>query len=153
MTSHQRNGGRPTKYHPSYCDRVVEYGRAGKSRAWIAAELGVVKQTLLNWASENPEFLDALEYANTLSQQWWEDAGQSGMTADKFNNGVWSRSMAARFPEDWREKVAHVGDRTEDPIQQSITLDADAFTRRIIGAASRASEGSEVGRPEPADQG
>jgi hypothetical protein len=37
------------------------------------------------------------------SQLWWEDAGQNGMTADKFNASVWSRSMAARFPDDWRE--------------------------------------------------
>lgn len=95
---------RPTKYKPEFCEQVIEYGRQGKSRTWIAAQLGVVPVTLSNWESDFPDFLCAMEYALVLSQQWWEDSGQTGMTADKFNNGVWSRSMSARFPREWREK-------------------------------------------------
>lgn len=97
--------GRPTKYDPAYCERVLEWGRLGKSKAWMAAEIGVVRQTLEDWGEVHPEFLDALSRAGTLSQQWWEDAGQSGMGADKFNGPVWARSMAARFPDDWREST------------------------------------------------
>ena len=96
-------GGRPTAYDPAYCDDVIEYGRAGKSLTWIATELGVVKQTIHNWMAEHPEFLDAMTRAKELSQRWWEDKGQEGVDADKFNASVWSRSMAARFPDDWRE--------------------------------------------------
>lgn len=44
-----------------------------------------------------------MERAKLEEQRWWEDAGQDGMTADKFNSGVWVRSMAARFSDDWRE--------------------------------------------------
>ncbi|OWQ98009.1 hypothetical protein CDQ91_10340 [Sphingopyxis witflariensis] len=96
-------GGRPTAYDPEYCDAVIEYGKAGKSLTWIATELGVVKQTIHNWMAEHIEFLDAMTRAKELSQRWWEDEGQVGLTADKFNSSVWSRSMAARFPDDWRE--------------------------------------------------
>ena len=98
-------GGRPTDYDPSYCDDVIEYGRKGKSRAWTAAELGICRQTLANWETAHPEFLDAMTRANVLSQQWWEDAGQSGMAADKFNGPVWAKNMANRFREDWRERT------------------------------------------------
>lgn len=94
---------RPTDYKPEFCERVIEWGRLGKSKAWMAAELGVAKSTLQLWEKVHPDFSAALSYAIALSQQWWEDSGQTGMTADKFNNGVWVRSMAARFPEDWRE--------------------------------------------------
>jgi hypothetical protein len=69
----------------------------------MAAKIGVHRHTLENWEKQYPEFLDALSRAKALEQMWWEDAGQDGMTADKFNNGVWSRSMAARFPDEWRE--------------------------------------------------
>lgn len=98
-------GGAPSKYRPEYCERVIEWGKAGKSRAWIAAELGVCKRTLVNWEREQPEFLSAMARAKTLEQQWWEDAGQSGMVLQGFGQSVWSRSMAARFPDDWRERT------------------------------------------------
>jgi len=97
-------GGRPTDYDPAYCAKVIEWGRAGKSRAWICAELGVVRNTLKNWEAAHPEFLIAMERALIEAQRWWEDSGQSGMFTREFNAPIWSRSMAARFPDDWREK-------------------------------------------------
>lgn len=100
--------GRPTDYLPEHCESVIEYGKQGKSVAWMAAELGVHKDTLYQWAKTHPEFSDAFTRAKLESQRWWEDAGQSGLVmapgAGSFNGSVWSRSMAARFPEDWREK-------------------------------------------------
>ncbi len=69
----------------------------------MAAEIGINKDTLYEWESVHPEFSDALTRAMALSQQWWEDKGQSGLDANVFNGGVWSKSMAARFPEDWRD--------------------------------------------------
>jgi hypothetical protein len=95
---------RPTEYKQEYCEQVIEYGKQGKSVAWMAAELGVCKQTLHNWAEAHPEFLDAFTRAKLEAQRWWEDAGQNGMVAPGFNASIWSRSMAARFPEDWREQ-------------------------------------------------
>ena len=59
---------------------------------------------MLLWEKTHPDFSVALERAKTLEQMWWEDAGQDGMIGDKFNGAVWGRSMAARFPDDWREK-------------------------------------------------
>lgn len=146
-------GGRPTDYDPAYCDQVIEYGKQGKSRAWIAAKLDVVHQTLKNWEAVHPEFLEAMTRAAQFSQMWWEDAGQVGMVADKFNSSVWSRSMAARFPNDWREKTAHVGgDDNDPPIKQELTVTADAFTRRILGAHARATAESGAGEAADPDQ-
>lgn len=98
-------GGAPTKYDPLFCEMVIAAGKEGKSRAWIAAHLQVARQTLHNWEKEHPEFLDAMEKAHNLAQAWWEDAGQTGMRQEHFKAAVWSRSMAARFPEDWREEA------------------------------------------------
>ncbi len=100
----RRGGGQPSAYRPEYCDVVVALGREGKSKAQIAARLDVTRVTLDNWADEHPEFFAAIKRALDFSLAWWEDSGQSGMRERGFNAAVWSRSMAARFPADYREE-------------------------------------------------
>lgn len=146
--------GRPTLYDPALCEQVVEYGRQGKSKTWMAAKIGVSRECLYEWDRVHPDFSDALKRAKALEQMWWEDSGQDGMTGDKFNGQVWGRSMSARFPDDWREKVAHVGgDKDDQPIKQEISLDADAFTRRILSANARATIDGGTGEPARTDEG
>lgn len=94
---------RPTEYKQEYCEQVIEHGKAGKSIAWMASFFDVNKDTIYEWAKVHPEFSDALTRAKAHSQAWWEDKGQAGMESPGFGASVWSRSMAARFPEDWRE--------------------------------------------------
>ena len=101
--------GRPTKYDPSYCAKVIELGRQGKSIEQTAGILNVSKRTLYNWRDAHEDFLHALEEAHDLSMMWWEDQAQSGIWAtpegEKINASLWSRSMAARFPAKYRENI------------------------------------------------
>lgn len=96
--------GRPTNYLPEYCQRVVELGREGKSVVQMACELDVHKDTLYEWVKVHPDFSDAFTRAKQWSQNWWENKGQSGLDASGFNASLWSRSMAARFPDDYTER-------------------------------------------------
>jgi hypothetical protein len=96
--------GRPTDYDPGYCERAIELGRAGKSKAQIAADLDVARQTLDNWGAAHPEFLDALTRARDLAQAWWEDRGQHGLERPGFNASLWSKQVSCRFREDYTEK-------------------------------------------------
>ena len=97
--------GRPTDYKPEYCETVINAGRLGKSKTWMAGSIGVTRETLDDWAKANPEFSDAMHNALISSQMWWEDAGQSGMKAKVFNAAIWGKSVSCRFPNDWREKT------------------------------------------------
>lgn len=141
--------GRPTKYEPWMCEKVIEYGKAGKSRTWIAAKLGVVPITLDRWSEQHEDFCQALTLAKVLEQAHWEDIGHDCMIMPQgqtFSQSAWSRSMAARFPDGWREKIGHVGGNKDDePIKQELTLDADAFTRAVAGLATRSGEDSQAG--------
>lgn len=101
--------GRPTDYRPEYCEQVIEWGRQGKSRTWMAANLEIDRNTIDNWAKSHPDFFSALSRAKALEQAHWEDLGHLGIGADKFNSGVWSKSMAARFPDEWRDKQEVTG--------------------------------------------
>jgi AcrR family transcriptional regulator len=97
-------GGRPSLYKPEYCERVLELGREGMSVVEMAAEIGVSRSTLEeHWPAAHEEFCEAFARARELSQAWWERQGRVGLTAERFNAQVYSRSMAARFPKDWRE--------------------------------------------------
>lgn len=99
-------GGRPTEYSQEMTDKLYELADTleGPSKVELALELGVAKQTLHNWSEQHDEFLDALTYAMEKSQLWWEAKGRENLEAQSFQSSMWSRSMAARFPDDWREK-------------------------------------------------
>lgn len=109
-------GGRPSKYDSGFCARVLELGKDGKSKIQIAAALGVNRQTLDNWSDRYPEFAAALSDAIELSQAWWEDRGQEGITSREFNANAYRLQMMNRFG--WQEKQAsdntHRGDAFAD---------------------------------------
>ena len=109
MTEEKRPVGRPTNYDPAFCERVVELGRLGKSIEQIGALLGASTRTMFAWRDKHPEFMHALEEAKELEQVWWEDMAQAYIVEEKesakLNVGLWSRSMAARFPKKYRESV------------------------------------------------
>lgn len=115
---------RPTEYQQEYCEQVVAYGKAGKSLTWMAAELGVSRECIYEWMRVHPEFSDAMTRARLESQRWWEDKGQDGMTMSGFNASIWSRSMAARFPDEWRESTkTEVTGANGGPVQNHLTVE------------------------------
>lgn len=100
-------GGRPTDYDPAFCDLVIDLGKTGASKAEMAAECGVTRQTLDNWAEAHPEFLDAVKEAVSWSQAWWEKQGRIATFGgtDGFNATAFIFNMKNRFPADWKDKV------------------------------------------------
>lgn len=122
--------GRPSSYDPKYCERVIEMGREGYSVVEMAADIGVHRETLEeNWPAAHEEFSEAFAHARQLSQAWWERQGRLGLTADKFNAQLYSRSMAARFPKDWRESknLAVGGDKDAPAVQVEHGVDAETL--------------------------
>lgn len=133
-------GGRPTKYDPSFCERVVELGKRGFSLCEIASDLMIVTATLSDWARKNKEFSAAMDLARQLSQAWWEEKGRAYLVEGeiegkgKINASLYSRSMAARFPDDWREnnKTIIVGDKNQDPVRIDHNHDVTARLLKLV---------------------
>lgn len=96
--------GRPSLYKPEYCERVVELGKLGYSPMQIAADLDIDRSTLYDWSDKYPEFSTSLKRAKVYEQAWWEKTGMEGLVSGKFNAMVWSKSVAARFREDYTER-------------------------------------------------
>jgi transposase len=101
--------GRPSKYDPDYCERVIMLGKQGKSIEQIACELDVGTRTIYEWRDVHEDFSHALEMAKEFEQNWWETIAQTHMIEEKdcakLNASIWSRSMAARFPKKYREST------------------------------------------------
>jgi hypothetical protein len=100
----KRPVGRPSSYKPEYCIRIVEMAKEGVGPAGYASKFEVDKATLYKWADTHEEFRIALSRAKTEEQHWWENAGRTGIFADKFNALVWHKSMAAKFRDDYTER-------------------------------------------------
>jgi predicted DNA-binding protein YlxM (UPF0122 family) len=99
--------GRPSLYNPKFCETIMKCGQDGMSVAEMAKACGVAKDTIYQWVKAHEDFSDAFTRAKALSQSWWEEQARLGLyTRDgvSLNSGLWSRSMAARFPEDYTEK-------------------------------------------------
>jgi hypothetical protein len=89
----------------------------------MAATLDVDCKTIDNWTEAHPEFFLAFTRARDYSKAWWEDKGQDNLTAQTFQTGLWSRSMAARFPDDYTERrQQEVTGKNGGPLQQEITV-------------------------------
>jgi len=123
----KRPMGRPSLYDEKYCDVAIEQGRLGKSFAQIAAHIGIDKGTLTRWGDAHPDFRNALMLAKTYAQSYWEELGENGMHADKFNATVWRTSMQARFREDYTEttKTEISGNVRVEAVRTDLSLLSD----------------------------
>jgi transposase len=126
----KRPVGRPSKYKPEYCERVIALADQGAGPAEYAVEFGVDRVSLYDWAASHEEFSTALSRAKIHEQAWWEREGRSGMRADKFNALVWKTSMQARFREDYTErKETQLTGANGGAVQvESKTVDTDALS-------------------------
>jgi len=123
--------GRPTVYRREMCDRIQELGAEGYSVAEMAADIGVTRKTMYQWAEEKPEFCDAFTRAKELSLSWWEAQARLGLynrDGVSLNASLWSRSMAARFPADYTEKRDLVSSDGSMTPKEIIIRAADAKT-------------------------
>lgn len=92
--------GRPSLYRPEYASKLIEHMRGGDSFDTFAAIVEVSRTTLYNWTDLHPEFAEAKDRGEVLSEKWWWDQGKRYLVTDKdtrFNVAVWIFTMKCRF--------------------------------------------------------
>lgn len=118
--------GRPTKYLPEFCDRVIEMAKNGASKHEMALDLGIVPSTFALWQKENDEFSEAVKEAEKISQGWWEKQGRISTFGGtpNFNATSFIFNMKNRFKEDWKDMTRSEsqaldkdGKPTDPPVQ------------------------------------
>lgn len=132
----KRPVGRPSKYKPEYCEKIIEVAKTGGGWAEWAVACDVDRPTLYSWGEQHPEFSTALTRAKLEEQVWWEKAGRTGLGADKFNALVWKTSVQARFREDYTErKVQEVTGKDGGAVQiETKTIDTSKLSPEELAA-------------------
>ena len=101
--------GRPTKYRPEYCLKVIEWGLQGKTCAYICSQLGISFAALTFWLANFPEFKEAYDIGLMHVQNWWEEKAQSALLESKdgvkLNNTLYTFYMRNRFKESYTENT------------------------------------------------
>lgn len=143
--------GRPTKYDPAMCEKVIECGKQGMSRAEIAAELDISIDSLYRYQHEHQEFSDALQRAYGLALAWWERQGRTNLATAGFNSGLYKQCMSGRFPnEAYRERLevaGHNGGPIEVKAEATVTtiLDTSKLTDEQLAAIASIRVGPDAG--------
>lgn len=140
----KRPVGRPTKYQPEFCDKIIELAKTGAGMVEWALACDADRTTLYDWAAAHEDFSTALSRAKMEEQRWWEQAGRGGMYLDKFNALVWKVSMQARFRDDYTErKINEVsgpdgGAIKTETVTKIDTRGLDEEQRQVLKAALQA---------------
>lgn len=125
----KRPVGRPSKYKPEYCERILEMAAEGCSMAEYAAEFGIDRTTLFDWRDQHEEFSTALTRAKVLEQSWWEREARMNVKNKEFNANLWYRCAASRFRDDYTErKSTEVSGPGGAPLQVESVTKIDAST-------------------------
>lgn len=117
-------------YKPEFCEKVIELGELGASLTEMAASIGVRASAFNNWRKKYPEFEEAVEHAQMLSQTWWEKTGRSRVfNDDPFNATAYIFTMKNMFRETWADvretrMTGHDGGAIK---VEATTIDANAL--------------------------
>lgn len=114
--------GRPTKYDPAFCERVVDMGREGMGKCEMASELDLHYETFEAYQAKHPDFSEAVKAALRLSQAWWEKQGRVATFGAHpgFNATSYIFNMKNRFKEDWRDKVEQEQSGTTEVVHKIV---------------------------------
>jgi len=118
--------GRPTKYRPEYCERLVELMAAGNSVNAAAMEMGFDNASMYDWAGKYPEFSIAMSRGKQALATWYEKEAKNNLANGRYNANLFKFLSANVIG--WSDKVEHNTkvEISTDPETKSILRDLRA---------------------------
>jgi hypothetical protein len=105
------NTGRPMKYKPIFCGKIIEEMAQGKSKETVATELGITYQTFYNWAKRYSDFHYAVKVGEQLCKRWWLEQGRLNLCNKQFNHVLWMMNMTNMH--DWASSNNKINGKIE----------------------------------------
>lgn len=95
--------GRPSEYKPEYAEELIRLMKEGLSLTAAAAEIGVWRQRVYQWAEENQELADAIKRGQALRTNFLEKRMLSADSGPVVTSSIFALKNSA--PDEWRDKV------------------------------------------------
>lgn len=130
--------GRPTDYKPEYGEKILELMQEGLSLAASAAEIGIHRQRVYEWAEKHPEFGEIFSLGKGKRQLFLERRLLSAKEGPVVTSTIFALKNAAS--EDFRDKVeTEFTGKDGGPVQFADVTDAEVARRiAFIFAKGRA---------------
>ena len=123
MTDEQasRPVGRPTKYKPEFCERIISLMGEGLSLTAAAAELDIHRETAYAWEREIPEFSDAVKLARGKRTGKLERDLLSAPDGPTVTSRIFALKNACA--DEWREKQdVNLGGQPDNPVLAQVAV-------------------------------
>ncbi len=90
------------------CELVIAWGSEGMSKAEIAFNLGISRNTLYRWINDHEEFGDAIKKAEDGAAAWFHRAFRK-MAFESKDSNITALIFAAKnqLPDDFRDRKEH----------------------------------------------
>jgi hypothetical protein len=95
------------KVPTTWKEDIVELGRQGKTQVHIVNYMGINWDTYKRLQERDPIFLEVVNMAMSLSEQWWIDIASNmwmNGQAKNINSQHWSLMMRNLFRERWSDR-------------------------------------------------
>lgn len=98
--------GRPSKYDPKFCQKLIDLCKEGYSRRALCAELEISADTFYRWIKENQDFSDAYKIAEECAADFYEKTMLKGAKGGikGFNVMALTFLMKNRYPREFRDR-------------------------------------------------
>lgn len=110
--------GRPSLYDPAYCDGIVEHCKSGASITSYAAEIGVCRDTISEWAKVHDEFSASVKRAKAAAAAWYDARGRGIIGGESGNATLVIFGLKNFAPDDFRDiqEQKHSGEVTVNKV-------------------------------------
>lgn len=96
-------GGRPTKYDPAFCERVIEEMGKGYSFTAFCGAIGIAKDTGYNWVKQHNGFSDAVKIGRSMRLKCLETKLLEADMGPRVTAMIFALKNADR--EEWADKT------------------------------------------------
>lgn len=157
-------GGRPTKYDPKYCQEIIDYfsidpyreievsRKNAKGEKWFesklipsdpptfagfAVSIDVNQHTLMNWANQHEEFLEAHKKAKDLQEHYFIVNGTLGLSAPAFT--IFAMKNVCGWRD--RQEVEHSADESFRVLVRGTAKEIESKEEVTIVSSGRGNNG------------
>lgn len=110
--------GRPSLYDEAYCEGIVAHCASGASITSYAAEIGVCRDTITEWASKHDDFSLAVKRAKAAAAAWYDEKARGIVGGESGNATLCIFGLKNFAPDDFRDvqEQKHSGEITVNKV-------------------------------------